>query len=337
MATQGISPKRWVPLVAALVLIAAGAVGWMLFRRAPEGEPQVADQTVAGTPTPAPTPDLVETSATPVPTPAAERPLQPTPTPANQENPRDRGQLPQPPPSTPSPRREPPLVDTRPTPTPAPVQPVPTPAPAEPQRPQAEEPAPAEPEPSRPLPSADRTVRSGLSLAFRVTPPDALVLVDRTVIGQARKWSGEKGAQPYTLPSPGEYLIRIKKDGMKEYRIAVQASETGGVTPIFAQLSPMPAAEVEAGDLKTVRVSEAVAFRVRPPGAVILVDGQLVGPALKYNGGLRGGWLRLPPGRHRVSIQARGHRQQDLIVEVMPGAIQEREKIDVNLFQGGGD
>jgi hypothetical protein len=125
---------------------------------------------------------------------------------------------------------------------------------------------------------------------------------------------------------------------MKEYRIAVQAGETGGVTPIFVQLSPLPAADVEEGDLKVVRVSEAVAFRVRPPGAMVLVDGQIAGPALKYSGGLRGGgWLNLPPGRHRVSVQARGHRQYDLIVEVMPGAIQKRERIDVNLFQGGGD
>jgi hypothetical protein len=165
-----------------------------------------------------------------------------------------------------------------------------------------------------------------------------MVLVDRTVIGRAKEWSGEKGARSYTLDGPGEYLIRIKKDGMKDYRIAVQASETGGVTPIFANLSPLPAAQVEAGDLRTVRVSEAVAFRVRPPvAAVVLVDGQIAGPVMKFAGGLRGGWLKLPPGSHRISIQARGHRQADLIVEVMPGAIREREKIDVDLIQGGDD
>jgi hypothetical protein len=71
--------------------------------------------------------------------------------------------------------------------------------------------------------------------------------------------------------------------------------------------------------------------------AVVLVDGQIQGPVMKYAGGLRGGWLRLSPGRHRISIQARGHRQADLIVEVMPGAIREREKIDVDLIQGGDD
>jgi serine/threonine protein kinase len=344
MATQGISPKRWVPLVAALVLISAAAVGWLLFRRSvaePEPGPadQVAEQTVTGTP--APTPGLAETTlAEPAPTqtPVMDRSSKPTSFPPATETPRDRGQqLPQP---EPSPRREPPIVEPRQTPAPVPVQPVPTPAPSEPQRPEPEEPAPAEPNDSRLLPNvpgADRVVRSGLSLAFRVTPPDAMVLVDRTVIGQAKQWSGERGSRPYTLPGPGEYRVRFRKDGMKEYRIAVQAGETGGVTPIFAQLSPLPAAEVEEGDLKVVRVSEGVAFRVRPPGAMILVDGQIAGPALKFNGGLRGGWLNLPPGRHRVSVQARGHRQYDLVVEVMPGAIQKREKIDVNLFQGGGD
>ena len=338
MVTQGVSPKRWVPLVAVLVLLAAAAGGWMLLRSRPDAGDQVADQTVTGTPTPALTPGPVESPAEPVPTPAAERFTSPSPasptTQTPQNTPRDRVQLP---PAEPSPHREPPLVEPRQTPAPVPVQPVPTPAPAEPQRPAVEEPAPSEPEPSRPLPSADRTVRTGLALAFRVTPPDAMVLVDRTVIGRAKDWSGEKGARSYALDGPGEYLIRIKKDGMKDYRIAVQASATGGVTPIFAQLSPLPAAEVEEGDLRTVRVSEAVAFRVRPPGAVILVDGQLAGPAIKFSGGLRGGWLKLPPGRHRVTVQARGHRRYDVIVEVMPGAIQEREKIDVNMIQGGDD
>jgi serine/threonine protein kinase len=334
VATQGISPKLWIPLVAAVVLIAAVAAGWLLFRRSPaEPADQVADQTVIGSPSPTPGP--AETLAQPTPTPAADRFTKPTP--PVTETPRDRVQLP---PAEPSPGREPPLVETRQM--PAPIQPVPTPAPAEPQKPAVEEPSSPsgpEPEPSLPsAPNADRVVRTGLTLAFRVTPPDAMVLVDRTVIGRAKEWSGEKGSRPYTLDGPGEYLVRIRKDGMKEFRIAVQAGETGGVTPIYAQLSPLPAAEVEEGDLKVVRVSEAVAFRVRPPGALIVVDGQIAGPALKFNGGLRGGgWLNLPPGRHRVSVQARGHRQYDLVVEVLPGAVQKREKIDVNLFQGGGD
>jgi serine/threonine protein kinase len=330
VATEGLAVRRLAPWIAAVVLIAAAAGAWLFFRPAPGGDQSV-DQTVTATPSPTP----VEAPAEPTPTPAAERFTPPTPTPQTpRDTPRDRVQLPQ---TEPSPHREPPIVETRPTPAPVPVQPVPTPAPSEPQKPAVEEPAPSEPEPSRPLLSADHVVRSGLALVFRVTPPDAMVLVDRTVIGRAKEWSGEKGGRSYTLDGPGEYLIRIKKDGMKDYRIAVRASATGGVTPIIATLSPLPAAEVEEGDLKTVRVSEAVAFRVRPPGALILVNDQIAGPALKFSGGLRGGWLNLPPGRHRVSVQARGHRRYDLIVEVLPGAIQKRERIDVNLFEGGDD
>jgi serine/threonine-protein kinase len=337
VATEGMPPKRWVPLVTAIVLVAVVATamvggGWLLFRRLTGSGEHPADpsdpsgQTAAAIPT-TPTP-------TPASTPAASF-GQPSPAPFSPpvETPREQVQLPRLPPAEPSPRREPPPVEPPPVPSPAPT-------PAEPQRPKIEiegggEPAPA-PETSRPLPGADRSVRTGLSLAFRVTPPDAMVLVDRTLIGKAKDWSGEKGSQPYVLPGAGEYLIRIRKDGMKEFRVAVQAGETGGVTPIYAQLSPLPAAEVEAGDLPVFRVGKGVSFRLRPPvAAVVMVDGQLAGPVLKFSGGLRGGWLELPPGRHRVSVEARG-RRYDVIVEVMPGAIRERERIDVNLL-GGGD
>jgi hypothetical protein len=175
-----------------------------------------------------------------------------------------------------------------------------------------------------------------------VTPPDAIVRVDRTVIGRAKEWSGKKGARLYTLPGAGQYQIVIRADGMKDHRITVEASESGGITPIIARLSPLPAAQVEAGDLPVVRVSEAVAFRVRPPGAIpgaiILVDGQPAGRAGEFAGGLRpGGWLKLPPGKHRVSIVARGHRRHDVIVEVVPGAPKERERIEVNLLAGDGE
>jgi len=181
-------------------------------------------------------------------------------------------------------------------------------------------------------------IRTGLALQFRVTPPNAIVRVDRTVIGQAREWSGQKGARTYTLPGAGQYQIVIRADGMKDHRITVEASETGGIIPIFARLSPMPAAQVETGDLPVVRVSEAVSFRVRPPGAAILVDGQPAGRAGELSGGLRaGGWLKLPPGRHRVSILARGHRRHDLIVEIAPGAPKERERIEVDLRAGNDE
>ncbi|MFL6293816.1 MAG: serine/threonine protein kinase, partial [Thermoanaerobaculia bacterium] len=322
VATEGISPRRWIPLVAAVVLIAAAAAGWLLLRKpGPQPEEQVAAAPLQPSATPAAGP-------APTPTPAVSSPVTPVQTPEPTPAPRMTQPVPPVAPPVAEPRRE----------TPAP--PVPTP---EPQRPRIEvpvEPAPTPAPPaeeSRPAP-AGPVVRTGLGLAFRVTPPDAFVRVDRTVIGKAKDWSGQKGARTYTLPGAGQYEIVIRADGMKEHRITVEASETAGITPILARLSPLPAAEVEAGDLKVIRVSQAVAFRVRPAGAMILVDGQPAGRAAEYAGGLRpAGWLRLPEGRHRVSVVARGHRRYDVIVEVMAGAPQQREKIEVDLLAGGED
>ncbi|HEX5717724.1 MAG TPA: serine/threonine-protein kinase [Thermoanaerobaculia bacterium] len=322
VATEGISPKRWVPLVAAVALIAVVAAGWLLLRKP---EPRPAEQ-VATTPAAGPLP---------TPAPAVSAPVVPVQTPETRER---REPLPEP---TPTPRPTPPVAEPR-RETPAP--PVPTP---EPQQPRIEipvEPAPT-PEPAppaeepRPTPrNAGPVISTGLSLAFRVTPPNAFVRVDRTVIGQAKDWSGQKGARSYLLPGAGQYQIVIKADGMKDHRITVEASETGGVTPIIARLSPLPAAQVETGDLPVVRVSEAVAFRVRPLGAAILVDGQPAGRAGDFAGGLRpGGWLKLPPGKHRVSIVARGHRRHDVIVEIAPGAPKERERIEVDLREGNDE
>jgi eukaryotic-like serine/threonine-protein kinase len=331
VATEGISPKRWIPLVAAVVLIAAVAAGWLLLRK-PEPQPgeQPVEQVSTAPLQPSATP-VSDTAPTPTPTPVVPVPTprevalpEPTPTPrlVQPSAPpvaEPRRETPAPPVPTPEPQR--PRVEV-------PVTPAPTPEPA----PQVEEPRPA------PTNDGGPVIRTGLALQFRVTPPNAFVRVDRTVIGQAKDWSGQKGARSYTLPGAGQYQIVIRADGMREHRITVEASETGGVTPIIARLSPLPAAQVETGDLPVVRVSEAVAFRVRPPGAAILVDGQPAGRAGEYAGGLRpGGWLKLPQGRHRVSIVARGHRRHDVIVEVVPGAPKERERIEVDLLAGGDE
>ncbi|HET9225265.1 MAG TPA: protein kinase [Thermoanaerobaculia bacterium] len=310
VATEGISLKRWIPLVAAVVLISAAAAFWLL--RKPEPEPGPVER-IATSPIPSPTPAPVGVVPEPAPTPAPQARTAPTPTPA------------------PTPRviREETPAPILPAPTPAPEQlPQPTPTPAPPPPPVVEE--------TRPAPAPDGPViRSGLALAFRVTPPDAFVRIDRTVIGKARDWSGQKGARTYTLPGPGQYQVVIRADGMKDHRVTVEASETGGITPIIARLSALPAAQVETGDLPVIRVSEAVGFRVRPPGAAILVDGQPAGRVGEYPGGMRpGSWLKLPEGRHRVSVVASGFRRHDVIVEVVPGARLQRDRIEVNLREG---
>jgi hypothetical protein len=176
-------------------------------------------------------------------------------------------------------------------------------------------------------------MQTGLGLAFRVMPPDAFVLVDRTSIGQARDWNGQKGNRFYTLPGPGSYLVRIRKDGMKEYRIRVEANASGVVTPVLVRLEPLPAAAVPTADLEVVRVREAIAFRVDPPNARIIVDGQFVGLARRFAGrlGRPQEWVPLTPGRHRVSIAAPGYRTRDIAVEVTPGAERERMKIPIDL------
>jgi len=219
---------------------------------------------------------------------------------------------------------------------------VPPPPAAEPSRPS---PAPAEPEPApekeepAAAPDADRTIRTALEVTFNVTPPDAIVLVDRTVLGEAQNWSGGRGGRTYVFPGPGTYLVKFRKQGMKDYRIAVEAGALSGKTPISARLQPAAAGDTDASDLETVRVSEAVGFRVQPPTATLEVDGRNLGPARRFGGGgfLRGKgeWLELAPGKHRVSITAPGYQRQDLTVLVVATAEDARKRVDVALTPGG--
>jgi eukaryotic-like serine/threonine-protein kinase len=337
--------RVWIPVAGLLVLVAALGVIWGLraMRKADvpaEMEMQTAE---AGRDAGAP-----RQSAEPAQPGVQERifPAQtrsePQPAPARQER-EPRVQTPpvevlppsrrEPVPVSPSPARE--------SPRPAAPEPAVEPDPAPETRvAAAEEAAPAEPEPSSSprLPDADQTLRTGLEVAFRVAPQDAHILVDGRVIGQAREWNGQKGARTYTFPGPGAYLVKIRKPGMKDYQIAVEAGATGGVTPVAARLQPLPAAEVETTDLETIRVREAVAFQVRPPLAMVVVDGQVLGTARKFSGGIgRRGWLELAPGTHRVSIAAPGFRRKDLRVEVTAGAEKERERIELVLSPGGNE
>jgi hypothetical protein len=186
------------------------------------------------------------------------------------------------------------------------------------------------------VPAADQTVRTGLQVGFRVTPPDAHVLVEGRVLGEAQDWSGQKGARTYTFPGAGTYLVKIRKPGMKEVRIAVEAG-AGGSSVIAARLRPEAAADVDASDLETVRVREGIALNVRPGNAEVLVDNQSVGEARRYAGGL----LRpreilvLNPGKHRISFVAPGYARKDILVEVTETADKQRQRINVDLTAGG--
>ncbi len=189
-------------------------------------------------------------------------------------------------------------------------------------------------------PPADRVIRSGLELAFRVNPPDAFVLLDGAVIGRAEDWSGQRGGRSFTLPSSGSHQVKIKKAGMRDYRIAVEAGDTGGTTAVVVNLQPLPAAQIDTADLQAVRVREAIALRISPEvNAVVLVDGVTVGPVQKFAGrfGHSDEWLTLPNGMHRVTLIAPGYARRDLAVEVNPGAEKARQKIDIPLSPATGN
>jgi hypothetical protein len=173
-------------------------------------------------------------------------------------------------------------------------------------------------------------VQTGLSLRFVVDPDDAFVLVDGQVIGRASEFSGKKS---YRLAGAGDHLILLRKTGMMDYVIRVQArSGVAGSSVISAHLEAVPAAAQALGQLQHYRVREAVAFEVEPPYARILVDGRIMGPANRYSGGGgAGSWLRMEPGVHRVSVQAPGYKQVDLVVEVGRGTKKDRQKIKVRL------
>ncbi|HEV2846589.1 MAG TPA: protein kinase, partial [Thermoanaerobaculia bacterium] len=196
-------------LVAFLLVAALAGAGWMAMSRFRGGPP--AEQLQAATPSdPGASPATVPVDGA-VPSTTTEPPA-PRPADPRAANPAQTVR------PEPAPVQEPPAVPTKQTPVtrqetapplpreapqtkvPAPVvsEPAPVvPAPREEPVPEREtEPAPAAPAPL--VRGADQTIRTGLNVSFRVTPPDAYVLVEKRVIGMAQAWSGQKGAQTYT-------------------------------------------------------------------------------------------------------------------------------------------
>jgi len=87
---------------------------------------------------------------------------------------------------------------------------------------------------------------------------------DGTVIGTALEWSGGRKNRTYTLPGAGEYEIKIRSQGLREVRLLVQASESGGVTPIYANLKGLAAGNADASDLRTIQVKRVASKLVLP-------------------------------------------------------------------------
>ena len=110
-------------------------------------------------------------------------------------------------------------VTTKPAP-PVPVAPEPEPAAAD------ESQEVAEPVVDRPgiNPRIDRMMVTGMSLSFVVEPPEAIVKIDGTVIGQAGTWNAKKrDGRAYDLPDSGDHLVRISHEG-RTLTIRVSAS-----------------------------------------------------------------------------------------------------------------
>jgi hypothetical protein len=174
----------------------------------------------------------------------------------------------------------------------------------------------------------DRQVDSGMVVVIDAEPRSAFLVVDGRVIGRADEVVEQGG---YTLPSPGPHRVVLRSPGYQEARLLVQAREDGPrPTRVRVALSRAAAGELAIEDLPRHRVREEIGFRVQPRTTRLLVDGELKGPAIQFNG--RGGrWLKLPRGLHRVSLVAPGHQQVDLAIEVGGGAIEQREVIRLEL------
>jgi hypothetical protein len=187
-------------------------------------------------------------------------------------------------------------------------------------------------------PKADQTLRTGLTLTFDVRPPSAFVLLDGTVLGRASELDPAAGGAPYTLPGPGTYRVKLRSPGLVDHLVLVEASASGpSGTRVSARLAPAPAGELALGDLKLYRVQEAIGFEISPPAARprarVMVDGEPAGRAARFPGRFvrPATWLRLEPGRHRVSVVAPGFARRDFAVEVSDGASERRQRIEVRL------
>jgi hypothetical protein len=179
-----------------------------------------------------------------------------------------------------------------------------------------------------------------MTLIFEVRPADAFVLLDGTVIGRAAEY-GRLGRRPFTLPSPGIHRITLRRDGMEDHEMRVRAAADGPqVSPIRVHMEPLDATDTPLSELQVYRVREAVSFKVDPPGARLMVDGEGKGLANRWSGGRfrRNGWLELPLGIHRLSFIAPGRRRVDVAVDVTAGASQGRQRIELVLppLAGGG-
>lgn len=225
----------WVGLGVAVVLLGGGGaayLGWRWYQTWKGGAPAFelpALPSQAPTPVPLPTstpspelevqpleqPVVLPPVVTPAPhrAPSSAPKPEPTPSPAPDGIAADRGSgqtpgKPVSPPSIPSPE------PTRSLPAPTASPTLPEPAPEVPVEQERKPPRQAEEEvPNFEDLVFDRQIEAGMALAFDVQPDNAIVRINRIVLGQAREWNPKKKGRVYDLPRPGRYVVRILGEG----------------------------------------------------------------------------------------------------------------------------
>lgn len=198
-------------------------------------------------------------------------------------------------------------------------------------------PAASESEPTKSVePHPDTVVDGGLQVQIQSAPKDSFVAVRgpgdsrfRT-LGRADELPGKDQIH---LPSAGNYLVRLRRERMKDFVARVHAQTGLPPARIVAHMREIQAKELALGDLPRYRAGSAIGFRVDPPNARVLVDGRQVGLARNLSGGRfgRGHWLELKSGVYRVSLEAPGYRRKDIAVEIFPGAEPARRRLEIHL------
>jgi len=187
-----------------------------------------------------------------------------------------------------------------------------------------------------PAPQPDAVVDGGLRARLESVPKDSIVAVRgpgdsrfRT-LGRADQLPGKDEIQ---FPSPGSYLVRVRRERMRDFVARVHAASGRPPAQIVARMREIKAKELALGDLQHYRAGEAIGFKVTPPSARVLVDGRPVGLARKLSGGHfgRGRWLELKPGVYRVSLEAPGFQRMDIAVEIFPGAEPAKRRLELTL------
>jgi hypothetical protein len=134
------------------------------------------------------------------------------------------------------------------------------------------------------------------TLALHVIPSSAALTLDGKQIGPAGTFHEELSA--------GTHEIEISAEGYEPVKqtVTIVAGETLRVALQLALIRPLPPPPTRG----------TLVLDVRPPGAVLKLDGKQVGPAKGFN-------QELPAGPHEIEISARGYVAAKKTVTITAG------------------